>query len=102
MTVRHSWLVLHVKPVEDREREQRSQHVGALVLLVDPAVRAKIDRGCLQATLGLSPAEAEIAALLASGWTTREIAARTGRGYNTVRTHLKHVFAKLGCRGSWR
>ena len=96
MTVRHSWLVLHVKPVEDREREQRSQHVGALVLLVDPAVRAKIDRGCLQATLGLSPAEAEIAALLASGWTTREIAARTGRGYNTVRTHLKHVFAKLG------
>ena len=52
--------------------------------------------GLVGATLGLSPAETEIAVLLAQGRTTREIAATTGRGYSTVRTHLKHIFAKLG------
>ena len=51
--------------------------------------------GLVQAKLGLSPTESEIAVLLAEGRTTREIAATTGRGYSTVRTHLKHIFTKL-------
>ena len=34
--------------------------------------------------------------MLAEGRTLRQIAAATGRGYSTVRTHLKHMFAKLG------
>ena len=49
-----------------------------------------------QLQLGLTAAEAEIAVLLAEGCTVREIAATTGRGYSTVRTHLKHIFTKLG------
>ena len=35
--------------------------------------------------------------LLAEGRTLREIAAATGREYNTVRAHLKQMFAKVGC-----
>ena len=89
-------LALHVKPVAPRERDQRSRHVAALVLIVDPVDRLGIAPGLVGATLGLSPAETEIAVLLAQGRTTREIAATTGRGYSTVRTHLKHIFAKLG------
>ena len=46
--------------------------------------------------LGLTPAETEIAVLLAEGRTVRDIAATTGRGYSTVQTHLKHIFTKLG------
>ena len=50
----------------------------------------------MQAALGLTPAETEIALLLAEGRTLRQIAATTGRGYNTVRTHPSHIFVKLG------
>ena len=89
-------LALHVKPVANRELDCRSRRVAALVLIVDPMERTRIAPGFVQAALGLSPTEAEIAVLLAEGRTTREIAVTTGRGYSTVRTHLKHIFAKLG------
>ena len=100
MVVRRSSLLprfaLHVTPVANRERDDRSRLVAALVLIVDPVERARIDPGLVEAVLGLSPAETEIAVLLAKGRTLRQIAATTGRGYSTVRTHLKHIFAKLG------
>ena len=88
-------LALHVKPVAPGERDQRSQHVAALVLVVDPD-RPRIAQRVVETALSLSPAETEIAILLAQGRTTREIAATTGRKYSTVRTHLKHIFTKLG------
>ena len=87
---------VHVTPVANGETDHRSRRVAALVLIVDPVERARIDPGLVEAALGLSPAEAEVAVLLAEGRTTRQIAAATGRGYSTVRTHLKHIFAKLG------
>ena len=89
-------LALHVKPVTNRELEHRSRNVAALVLIVDPVKRARIDRVLVQAVLGLTPSEAEVAALLAEGRTLRQIAMMTDRGYSTVRTHLKHIFVKLG------
>ena len=100
MTVRRSSLLpalaLHVKPVTNRERDHGSRRAAALVLVVDPVERARIDAGVVAAAFALSPAESEIAVLLAEGRTTRQIAAATGRGYSTVRTHLKHIFVKLG------
>ena len=87
---------LHVKPVAGGEQDFRSRRVAALVLVVDPVRRMRIDPDRVAALLGLSPAEATIAVLLAEGRTLREIAAATGREYATVRTHLKRVFAKLG------
>ena len=89
-------LALHVKPVANRELEDRSRRVAALVLVVDPLERERIVPRVVQAALGLSPTEAAIAVRLAEGWTTRRIAAAMGREYSTVRTHLKHIFAKLG------
>ena len=87
---------LHVKPVVGREVDYRSRHVAALVLIADPVSRARIDPDVVEAVLGLTPTETRIALLLAEGRTLRQIAASTGRGYSTVRTHLKHMFAKLG------
>ena len=89
-------LAVHVKPVVRREVDYRSRHVAALVLIVDPVSRARIEPGLVQSMLGLTPTESEIASLLAAGRTLRQIAATTGREYSTVRTHLKHVFVKLG------
>ena len=100
MTVRRSQpqpgYALHVMPVTDREDDYRPRDAAALVLIVDPVVRARIGADVVEAVLGLTPAEAEIAVLLAQGRTPRQMAVTTGRRYNTVRTHLKHIFAKLG------
>ena len=100
MMVRWSSLLprfaLHVKPVANREMDYRSQHVAALVLVVDPVDRARIDPGLVQAVFGLTSAETEVAVLLTESRTIRQIAAATSRSYSTVRTHLKQVFTKLG------
>ena len=89
-------LALHVKPVSSRDAAYRTRRVAALVLIVDPVSRARIEPDLVRAMLGFTPTETEIAVMLAQGRTGRQIAASTGRGYGTVRTHLKHIFAKLG------
>ncbi len=97
---RRSWspgLALHVKPATVREVDYRSLRVAALVLVVDPVSRAQFEPALVEAVLGLTPAEAAIAVLLAEGRTLRQIAATTGREYSTIQTHLRHIFAKLGC-----
>ena len=87
---------VHVTPVKPTASGHRPRGVAALVLVVDPVARAQVDPGLVEAALGLSPTEAEIAMLLARGLTVRQVGAATGRRYGTVRTHLKHIFGKLG------
>ena len=89
-------LALHIKPVANQQLDHRSRTVTALVLIVDPVSRATIEPGRVQSMLGLTPAESEIVSLLAEGRTLRQIAAMSGREYNTVRTHLHNVSIKLG------
>ncbi len=89
------WFALHVKPVAGGEADYHALRVAALVLIVDPVSRARVEPELVEAMLGLTPTEAEIALLLAEGWTARQIEATTGRSYSTVRTHLKNIFAKL-------
>ena len=89
-------LVVHVKPVTNRELDYQSRQVAVLVLVVDPASHVRAEPGLVRSMLGLTPTESEIVSRLAEGQTLRQIAATTGREYNTVRTHLKHVFVKLG------
>lgn len=88
---------LHVKPLGNRGLDDRSGRAAALVLIVDPARRVRIRPALVEAALGLTPTEAAIATQLAEGRTLRQIAAATGRGYTTVRTHLSHIFVKLEC-----
>jgi DNA-binding CsgD family transcriptional regulator len=47
------------------------------------------------ASLGLSPRECEILALLASGRSNKELARALGISPNTVKTHLARVYEKL-------
>ena len=89
-------LALHVMPVSSRDVAYRSRRVAALVLIVDPVSRACIEPDLVRAMLGLTPTETEIAVMLAQGRTVRQIATATGRTYSTVRSHLKHIFTKLG------
>ena len=89
-------MVVHVTPVNHRESDVRTMRAAALVLAVEPKSPARIDRRVLQATLGLSPAESEVAALNAEGHTVREIAEFLGRAEHTVRWHVKQSLRKVG------
>ena len=89
-------LVLHVNPVGRRETDFHLWPVAALVLVADPAGHTRIDPAVAAEALGLTGMESRVAVLLAEGMSVREIAAATGRGESTIRSHVKHMFAKHG------
>jgi DNA-binding CsgD family transcriptional regulator len=57
-----------------------------------PEAREPLGAGLFEA---LSPALRELAPLLLEGLSEREIAARTGRRYATVRTYIQTIYRKL-------
>ena len=89
-------LALHVNPVGRQETDLRIWPVAALVLVVDPARHTRIDPAVAAAALGLTEMESRVAVLLADGMNVREVAAATGRGESTIRSHVKHLFTKHG------
>ena len=89
-------VVLHVNPVGDRHPHMRTRQVAALVLIVDPSSGLRIDLGLVAASLGLTPAESQVAVELAQGHSVTEIAERTGRSEGTIRWHVKRIFRKQG------
>jgi DNA-binding NarL/FixJ family response regulator len=64
--------------------------VGTAVPAVAPAPRQLPDE--------LTPREAEVLSLIARGLSNREIAAQLVVSEATVKTHVNHVFAKIGAR----
>ena len=92
---RRPGLTIHINPVGDGEIDFRPWRVAALVLAVDHAPTA-IDPAQLGASLGLTPAESRVAALLAEGMAVGRIAAVTGRSERTVRWHVQQIFDKRG------
>ena len=64
--------------------------------MVDAASRARVDAVLVAAVLGLTPAQSQVAALLAEGLSVCEVAAATGRQANAVYWLLKQIYKKLG------
>ncbi len=91
-------LVLEICPVRTESTERRARDVAALVLLVDPAARPRIDPAFAATVLGLSPAESRVAVDLAAGRTVAGIALELGCAESTVRTHVRRAYRKLGVR----
>ena len=89
-------LVMHVNPVGQPGAVILGSRVAALVLVVDPESQATIDADLVRVAMGLTPAQAQVAAMLAEGRTLRGIAAATGRTEGTVRWHLKQIFRRQG------
>ena len=75
---------------------KRSAALPPLVLHVNPASHIRIDPAVAAAALGLTGMESRVAVLLAEGMNVREVAAATGRGESTIRSHVKEMFAKHG------
>ena len=87
-------LVVHVAPVAASGSDCGPGRVAALALIVD-AGRPAPDADLLAEALGLTAAEAEVAALLAGGLTTKQAGEASGRGEGTTRWHLHNIFEKL-------
>lgn len=68
----------------------------AAIYLSDPTQRIETAEPVLRGLYGLTRAEARLAADLVRGHTLEQAAAERGVSLNTVRTHLKRVFAKTG------
>lgn len=69
-----------------------------LVLISDPMRRPVPATEVLRVIFGLSPAEAEVALLLARGLDVQAVAEERGVGTETVRRQLKALFAKTDTR----
>ena len=69
---------------------------AVLLFIVDPANRAAIPLAWIMDAYGLTPAEAKVAVAASSGLTIPEAAFRLGVSTNTIKTHLRKVFAKTG------
>jgi DNA-binding NarL/FixJ family response regulator len=93
-------------PAEDLQRAVRVVAEGGAWL--DPGVTARVLAAYRSAPIATAPAGAELAALTARerevlaligrGKTNAEIASALFVGEGTVKTHVNHVFAKLGLR----
>ena len=70
----------------------------SLVLINDPAEAAGQRLHTVRAAFDLTPAEAALAVAVAGGETLRECAERRGVAIGTVRSQMKQVLGKTGCR----
>ncbi len=89
-------LVLEIHPVQAMKTNHCMRQVRALVLVVDPALRAAVDPDLVVAALGLTPAESRVAVAMAAGQTVPGIALALGCAESTVKTHVKRIYRKLG------
>lgn len=71
---------------------------SAVVLVTDPEDPARTEVAQALQLLGLTPAEAKVAAAVGSGLSPRETAAAVGNTEKTVRQTLSQVYSKLGIR----
>ena len=93
-TTATSQLVVQVTPVPAIERHITARSTAALVIIVDPEAPATIDPALVGKALGLTPAESNVAVMLATGHSPQDIATLTGSSVGTVRWHLKRIFRK--------
>lgn len=69
--------------------------IAVIVMMMDPQDKPQIDKSRLADALSLTPAQAHVAAELASGEMVQSIAASTYRSLAVVRWHIKQMMTQL-------
>jgi len=88
-------LVRHVPLGEWSEDRHRPT---AVAFIRDPERKSQLSQEMIRHLFGLTGAEATLALLLANGLTLDEAAAELKIRKNTIRAHLRSIFAKTGVR----
>jgi DNA-binding CsgD family transcriptional regulator/PAS domain-containing protein len=89
-------LGLVIRPVPENQWAEAEAVPSAVIFLSDPQAQAEAPLQVIKQLFGFTPAEASLAMLMANGMTLDEAADAMGVSRNTVRTHLRSVFAKTG------
>ena len=89
-------LAVYVNPLSGAGTDFVLDSVAAWVLVVDPAGPSAIDARLVAAALDLTPAQSQVAAMLAEGHGVSDIAAATGRRPSTVRVLSKQIHKRRG------
>jgi DNA-binding CsgD family transcriptional regulator len=93
-------LVLSVRGQDvGRLADLRMPDAAVLLFIVDPANRAGVSPTLIMDAYGLTPAEARVALATSSGLGIPEAALQLSLSPNTIKTHLRRVFAKTGTAG---
>ena len=86
--------VVHVKPVAAPQPDYGARHAAALILIVEPKSQHRIDPGLVARTLGLTPAETQLAVGLAEGKSVGDMAEATGHTKAAIYWHLQRIYEK--------
>ena len=89
-------LVVYTSPLSSHLIDFGLKSLAALVLVVDPASRPRIDPTLVAEALDLTPSQSEVAVMLAAGHGIQDIALATGRQPSTVRTLVKQIHRRQG------
>jgi DNA-binding CsgD family transcriptional regulator len=89
---------LLVTPLRVSNRFAPRGVAGAAIFVSDPDQQSQTDDDLLRQFHGLTPSEARVALLIASGLTLREVSETLGIKANTARGHLKRIFSKTDTR----
>jgi DNA-binding CsgD family transcriptional regulator len=68
-----------------------------IIILSDPERKVRVHSDALQSLFGLTPTEARLASLLATGLRPTDICELLSISDNTLRTHRKRILGKVGC-----
>lgn len=79
--------------------EAQIRNAACAVFVIDPVRRGTVGTQQLMDAYGLTGAEARVAVSALAGVTTSEAGLALGLSRNTVKTHLRRVFAKTETRG---
>ena len=90
-------MVAHVIPTRAIARDIFLRSAGVLVLTPVPLPQAPPVE-LVRSLFDLTPAGARVARSLAAGGTVEEIASSGGVSRNTIRTQVRGVLEKTGCR----
>lgn len=89
-------LSLLIRPVTGVERVRAGKTPAVAVFLRDTHGSMPASAELIRQLFGLTPTETAVAMLLADGLSTEEAAQALGIRLNTVRVHLRSIFAKTG------
>ena len=91
-------LGLLVRPVPLGEWSEDRHRPTVIAFIRDPERKSQLSQDMIRHLFGLTAAEATLALLLANGLTLDEAAVELRIRKNTIRAHLRSIFAKTGVR----